>query len=354
MARKWRRLYTKLVENEDLAMAGEECEFAERLFFRMIATCDDYGRLPGSAFGLASRACPGIGKSAKQIMEAVEVLAEHNLIERYQVDGNDYIHLPGWFEHQAQKWFATGSPEYPAPPEWEPPASLLEWLAAKRDAKGELGAPIYPPSRYGLDDSILDSLPKSPTAEEATEATPEATHGASIDATSEAQEIEKEVEKINDNDRAREEKDDPPRPRAEAYPLQADPSADTSYLKQNYPCTAQWLFTNCKRWSNKIRDRWLAAIVTAIESASDEWITSDQQAAELLATHPPKGAEENLPSKWLERVEKEAGLQPAPPVNVFAALINRTPEEQERIDAQAHRMWEEERAEWAASGGGLL
>jgi len=162
----------------------------------------------------------------------------------------------------------------------------------------------------------------------------------------------------SDNDRAREanEDDERLRPRAESYPPQADPSADTSYLKQNHPCTAQWLFTNCKRWSNKIRDRWLAAIVTAIESASDEWITSDQQAAELLATYPPKGSEENLPSKWLERVEKEAGLQPAPPVNVFAALINRTPEEQERIDAQAQAMWEQDRAEWAAakaaSGGG--
>lgn len=144
--------------------------------------------------------------------------------------------------------------------------------------------------------------------------------------------------------RGENEDDERPRPRAESYPPQADPSADTSYLKQNHPCTAQWLFTNCKRWSNKIRDRWLAAIVTAIESASDEWITSDQQAAELLATHPPKGSEENLPSKWLERVEKEAGLQPAPPVNVFAQFDNRTPEQQARIDADAQRAFDKDMA----------
>jgi hypothetical protein len=214
MARQWRRLYAKVVENEDLAMAGEECEFAERLFFRMIATCDDYGRLPGSAFGLQGRACPGVGKTSKQIMEAVEVLAEYDLIERYQVDGKDYIYLPGWFEHQAQKWFATGAPEYPAPPDWEPPESLVEWVNEKRHARGEYGTPIYPPSRYGLDDSILDSGVEEPSSDADADAIPDVSVEASTDATAEASdnateiEVEVEVEKINNNDRAREANED--------------------------------------------------------------------------------------------------------------------------------------------------
>lgn len=345
MARKWRRLYSKLVENEDLAMAGEECEFAERLFFRMIATCDDYGRLPGSAFGLASRACPGIGKSAKQIMEAVEVLATHNLIERYQVDGNDYIRLPGWFEHQAQKWFATGSPEYPAPPEWEPPASLLEWLAAKRDAKGELGAPIYPPSRYGLDDSILDSLPKSPTAEEATEATPEATHGASIDATDEAQEIEKEVEKINDN----------------GAPAPAEKTDDLT--------TRQAVASEFQRlWPTGIPDDVRDPIMR-------ETVATDPQIAVMAARKTASKFEHQTIDRWKIRdyfistaqgmtldargKQQHDGVTPSaegnPEPYVFAWL-DRTPEEQERIDAQAQRMFDEEKAELAAAkaanGGG--
>lgn len=337
MARKWRRLYSKLVENEDLAMAGEECEFAERLFFRMIATCDDYGRLPGSAFGLASRACPGIGKSAKQIMEAVEVLAEHNLIERYQVDGNDYIHLPGWFEHQAQKWFATGSPEYPAPPEWEPPASLLEWLAAKRDAKGELGAPIYPPSRYGLDDSILGSLPEAPTPEE----TPDATHGASIDATGEAQEKEKEVEKINDN----------------GAPAPAEKTDDLT--------TRQAVASEFQRlWPTGIPD-------DVRDPIMHEVVATDPQIAVMAARKTASKFEHQTIDRWKirdyfiscaqgmtldQRGKQDAPAEAKPEPYVFAALINRTPEEQERIDAQAQRMWEEERAERAAakvaSGGG--
>lgn len=63
--------------------------------------------------------------------------------------------------------------------------------------------------------------------------------------------------------------------------------------------------------------------------------------------------------KLKQQREKDAAdpqQQAAPETGVFDWLINRTPEEQERIDAQAQRMWEEDQAEWAAAkaanGGG--
>ena len=320
-----------------------------------------YGLLPGNLRRFGALVCPLFGLTEAALQDRIDLLVTHDFYHTYEVDGKAFIWIRNYHHFQSVRWDRVGKPEQPLPEEWIVPDELSRHVAKQvadlKDGKH--------PEEWGLREVHLRELACWPAVEarwwRPLPQPPQDNPGNS----SQLQElpgdstldVDVDVDSNTDNnDRAREEKDERPRPRAEAYPPQADPSADTSYLKQNYPCTAQWLFTNCKRWSHKIRDRWLAAIVTAIESASDEWITSDQQAAELLATHPPKGSEENLPSKWLERVEKEAELQPAPPVNVFAALINRTPEEQERIDAQAQRMFDEEKAELAAAkaanGGG--
>lgn len=367
MPKQWSKVRRDAMVSTRLANLAREHPLALGLYWVLKAEADDFGRFTADPEKFAVK-CGGLAhltaEEAAEIMQAMKVCG---VIRFYKVDGERYLEIAEYMKHEHDgepKWNYVGRAEFPPPPDWTPPASLVAFIRANITKRN------VTPARYGIEpginaacDKILADLgaqdpeprsnpspaPVEPQSNHTSTVVQPQLNGASID-------VDGDYDYDGDNDRAREanEDDDPPRPRVEDYPPQPDPSADTSYLKQNYPCTAQWLFTNCKRWSHKIRDRWLAAIVTAIESASDEWITSDQQAAELLATHPPKGSEENLPSKWLERVEKEAELQPAPPVNVFAALINRTPEEQERIDAQAQRMWEEERAEWAASGGGLL
>ena len=55
------------------------------------------------------------------------------------------------------------------------------------------------------------------------------------------------------------------------------------------------------------QDNWVRVLGNAVEGAGDKWVTSEDQIVALLAEYPPKAAEENLPVKWLERVEKARG-----------------------------------------------
>jgi len=52
------------------------------------------------------------------------------------------------------------------------------------------------------------------------------------------------------------------------------------------------------------QDRWVRMLGNAIEGDGDPWVESEDQLVGLLAEYPPKAAEESLPGRWLERVEK--------------------------------------------------
>lgn len=159
MARQWRKLHSKLIHSKNLNMAAYDNPLAERLFFRMIAACDDYGRLPADAWKLKSQTAPMLPEDLEQIAGAIQTLKEHNLIDLYEVDEEPYLFLENWFEYQDLKWFAVGKPEYPHPPDWRPPNDLLEWVYRHSIDTSADNSSKYAPSRYGLDrDTVMAHL----------------------------------------------------------------------------------------------------------------------------------------------------------------------------------------------------
>lgn len=150
MARQWRKLHSKLIHSKNLNMAAYDDPLAERLWFRMIAACDDYGRLPGDPWKLKSQIAPMLPESIAQIADAVAVLEKHDLLQLYDVDDEPYLLLNHWFEYQDLKWFAVGAPTYPHPENWQAPESLLQWIADHNDSDTK-----YSPNRYGLDNKAV-------------------------------------------------------------------------------------------------------------------------------------------------------------------------------------------------------
>lgn len=75
--------------------------FEEVLFYRLIVSCDDYGRydgrtaiIKGSCFPLKS------GVTDKQIEEALNKLATTGMVCRYETNGKPFLQLLAWEQHQ--------------------------------------------------------------------------------------------------------------------------------------------------------------------------------------------------------------------------------------------------------------
>ena len=87
-----------------------------------------------------------------------------------------------------------------------------------------------------------------------------------------------------------------------SHPYAVDPSADTSYLQQEWPALRNAIWD--LNIPTHLKQRWIRVLVNAVEGAGDRWVESEEQMVGLLAEFPPKASEETLPGKWLERVEK--------------------------------------------------
>ena len=89
--------------------------FEECLFYRLIVSCDDYGRfdgrpaiIKGSCFPLKDNV------TVKAIKDALEKLATAELVNLYTVDGKPYLSLPTWERHQTVR---AKKSKYPSPDE---------------------------------------------------------------------------------------------------------------------------------------------------------------------------------------------------------------------------------------------
>ena len=75
-------------------------EFHENFFYRLIVNCDDYGRMDARAKVLAARLYPLRDMSEECVIEALQALANANLIMLYAVDGKPYLKMTTWERHQ--------------------------------------------------------------------------------------------------------------------------------------------------------------------------------------------------------------------------------------------------------------
>lgn len=87
--------------------------FEECLFYRLIVSCDDYGRFDGRPAIIKGTCFPlKEGVTTKNIESALSKLTSAGLVNLYDVDGKPYLSLPAWEQHQTIR---AKKSKYPSP-----------------------------------------------------------------------------------------------------------------------------------------------------------------------------------------------------------------------------------------------
>lgn len=149
--KSWSRIHRDCSDSRRLSELLARHPFADALFWRLKAWCDDYGRFLADPMKVlskvAGRAAIEFGLPLATVADALDVLEELNLIRRYEVDGELYLELVDYDKHDAPLWLNVSRPEYPAPPWWTPPVSLVTFLADHIHKRNVTLA------RYGIDET---------------------------------------------------------------------------------------------------------------------------------------------------------------------------------------------------------
>lgn len=86
--------------------------FQETVFYRLIVTCDDFGRMDARPKILASKLFPLKDIRAAQIEDALRALTSAELVTLYTVDGKPFLQMNTWDRHQQIR---AKKSRYPAP-----------------------------------------------------------------------------------------------------------------------------------------------------------------------------------------------------------------------------------------------
>lgn len=108
--------------------------FEEVFFYRLIVSCDDYGRCDARPAILKGRMFPLRDVRNEQISDALSKLALEKLAILYEVDGKPFVQLSGWAEHQRVR---NTVKKYPDPPQPAATCGNLRQTAANRGQNPE-------------------------------------------------------------------------------------------------------------------------------------------------------------------------------------------------------------------------
>ena len=147
--KSWSRIHRDCSDSRRLSELIAKHPFADGLFWRIKAWADDYGRFLADPMKVTAkvlgRAAIEFGVTMQQVAEALDVLEALGLIQRYDVDSEQYLELCDYDKHDAPLWLNVSRPEYPAPPWWTPPDSLVAFLVDNLQKRNVTLA------RYGID-----------------------------------------------------------------------------------------------------------------------------------------------------------------------------------------------------------
>ena len=93
---------------------GELSWFEEVLFYRLIVSCDDYGRFDGRTAIIKGTCFPLKDVTNKNIEDALKKLVSVGLVRHYEVAGKPYLQLSTW---QSQQNIRAKKSKYPNPDE---------------------------------------------------------------------------------------------------------------------------------------------------------------------------------------------------------------------------------------------
>jgi hypothetical protein len=86
-----------------LQAGGKLGEFAQLLFPLIVVNTDDFGRMPGDAFTIKHVVLPSSPRSERDFDQALDILANAGLIERFSASGAAYLQVVQFDEHQPSR-----------------------------------------------------------------------------------------------------------------------------------------------------------------------------------------------------------------------------------------------------------
>ena len=89
---QWRRIYSGAAFGRRINLVGD---FTERLFWRIVALCDDYGNFTADPTLLRHQAVPLLRRQVAEIKASITALADAGLIHTYHVGPESFLHISG-------------------------------------------------------------------------------------------------------------------------------------------------------------------------------------------------------------------------------------------------------------------
>ncbi len=122
---------------------------AERVYWRTYMASDNFGTMSADPWDVWHQACPGVtGMSEEIVDDCIEELLEVGLVQRWEKDGSEYLHIVGHDSHQSADFIRKrGDRRSPKPPEINKSA-----LRATLGAEGQgtaSGAEVCPRGTQG-------------------------------------------------------------------------------------------------------------------------------------------------------------------------------------------------------------
>jgi len=86
------------------------------VWFGIITTCDDQGRLQDNPLLIKAQLFPADDKSPELIKTSIDQLVSCGMVTRYTKEGKALLQINNWWEYQTPAWAAKSA--YPAPDGW--------------------------------------------------------------------------------------------------------------------------------------------------------------------------------------------------------------------------------------------
>ena len=124
--------------------------FEETVFYRLIVSCDDFGRFDGRAAVIRGRLFPLKSVTDKQIEDAIHRLRTVGMVKRYEVAGKPYIQLTAWDQHQRIR---ARNSKFPAPDETPPDGESWPLAGDSKCQQMSANDSKCPPYSYSYSDA---------------------------------------------------------------------------------------------------------------------------------------------------------------------------------------------------------
>lgn len=116
-----RRMISKSISTS--TKLADVSNFSKLIFTWLIPHCDDFGRMDGSARLVKAIVVPLLPETVDEIEVSLKELTKAKLIQRYEVEGKQYLEIYKWYEHQTFKNDRPKRDIFPENPngiEWNP------------------------------------------------------------------------------------------------------------------------------------------------------------------------------------------------------------------------------------------